>query len=171
MYKIITDTHLGHTNLEKSCERETDATSKIMKNLELLKEQDILIHLGDVCFGNDKYWHTQIVNLQPKRKILVLGNHDKKSLSWYFNIGWDMVVNRFDLKVYGTHIAFSHEPLYAGDFELNIHGHIHNNIRYYNPSTIHKLIYIEHHYNAISLQKIVEGKYHNQDDVVGSLSN
>lgn len=92
-----------------------------------LSEEDTLIHLGDVCMGKDAEVHK--VNIAPikAKKILVRGNHDHKTNSWYLDHGWDFVCRSFYDKYFGLKILFTHEPrAWDGLFEVNIHGHLHD---------------------------------------------
>ena len=126
---LTTDTHLGHVNMVKYCGRPPEHSEIILTNLrEMLKAGDILIHLGDVCIGRDEYWNTYLQTLLPSiRKILVRGNHDKKSDNWYLSHGWDFVCESFSDHYYGRYVTFSHEPI-PNIQNLNIHGHFHNNL-------------------------------------------
>ena len=50
---IISDTHFGHYNLIKNNIRPVAFEQRIMQNLYSLNltEHDLLIHLGDFCWG------------------------------------------------------------------------------------------------------------------------
>lgn len=127
-YWITTDTHLNHDILKKYCGR-PDNVDEIIKSelLKSLKEGDTLIHLGDVCIGNDVENNEWFNTLKGIKKILVKGNHDSKSSSWYMSHGWDLVVERFDFTMFGKRIAFTHAPIaWDGYFDVNVHGHFHN---------------------------------------------
>ncbi len=158
---VVSDTHFGHTLLQQKTHRPVNADQIMLSNIEYIHMAplDLFIHLGDICIGNDSFWHKQLRLKVKGRMLLVLGNHDKRSISWYFDHGWDMVVNRFDLKRFGKRIAFTHEPIQIEDsFDLNIHGHLHNNTRiteYPVRKNIHKLVMMEHHYKPIKLQTII----------------
>ena len=127
-YWLTTDTHFGHTDkMVEYCGRPKDYEDKIFNGLELLGDEDVLIHLGDICIGDDEKWSEQIYNeCMLGQMILVRGNHDNKSDSWYYEHGWSFVCDTFSLKKYGLNILFSHTPQPIGDFDLNIHGHFHN---------------------------------------------
>ena len=158
-YWIITDTHFGHENIKKYTGRPDGFEYSILKNTEnIVKDGDVLIHLGDFSFGNDSYWHNLWRNIKGN-KILIRGNHDKKSLTWYMENGWDMVVDEMLLNIYGKRILFSHKPISdRGYFDLNIHGHQHNTVHH--PETPmgekNRLVFIEHNYAPINLRSIVE---------------
>lgn len=126
-YWITTDTHFGHRKLEEYSGRPSNFEDLIWKGLEKLTTTDCLIHLGDVCIGKDSEWHKKIQTLDC-RLILVKGNHDGQSNSWYLEHGWDFVCDSFSMKFGGKNILFSHEPQDIGKFDLNIHGHFHNNL-------------------------------------------
>lgn len=124
---IISDTHFNHTDkMIEYCGRPENYNELIWKNLKQLKDDDILIHLGDVCIGKDREVHKKLQEFKFK-KILVRGNHDKKSNSWYLNNGWDFVCEEFKDTLFGKNILFSHMPkVWDGVYDLNIHGHFHN---------------------------------------------
>lgn len=126
---LITDTHFGHSKLTEYCNRPPNFSNNILKELQIVKQDDVLIHLGDFCFGEEENWHNTFHNYVQGKKILIKGNHDNKSNSWYFKHGWDFVCDSFTLTVFGKKILFSHVPLSRrkhGDYDLNIHGHFHN---------------------------------------------
>jgi len=123
---LTTDTHFNHKKLIEYG-RPEDFEERIWKGLKVINENDMLIHLGDVCIGDDEMINRRFTMNNGAKKVLVLGNHDHKSVKWYLEHGWDMVCERFDLKMYGKRIAFTHMPIaWDGYFDINIHGHFHN---------------------------------------------
>jgi len=124
---ITTDTHFGHANMVAYCGRPVDFSERILANLHFLQPEDTLIHLGDICIGGDAYWHEKLSGIHC-RKILVKGNHDNKSNSWYLSHGWDFVCNSFTLTISGKKVVFSHQPQCLADNDFNIHGHFHNQL-------------------------------------------
>lgn len=124
-YWVTTDTHFGHAELIKLKTRPAKVDDLIMRNHWKIPPGDILIHLGDICWGNDAEWHALFREI-PVRKWLVKGNHDKKTASWYLDHGWDFVCESFTMEYFGRDILFSHIPQYkTGYYDLNIHGHLH----------------------------------------------
>lgn len=125
-YFVIADTHFGHKSLaDKYQSRPADFEKKIITNWRrMVKAEEIVIHLGDITVGTSTDWSFIIPDL-PGRKILVLGNHDKKTESWYMANGFDFCCSSFVWNMYGLEIAFSHEPIFTGTFDLNVHGHLH----------------------------------------------
>lgn len=127
-YWIISDTHFNHSKLEEWGGRSGDWQEKLWKGLNEIPETDSLIHLGDICIGNDLEIHEKISNLKCK-KILVLGNHDKKSKQWYSQHGWDFVCDGLEMIYLGHYLHLTHRPTrQQGNNTFNIHGHTHGNL-------------------------------------------
>jgi len=124
---LISDTHFNHANIKEYCGRPDDFNERLFQGLFNIPEEDILIHLGDVCFGGREVHNKYILPIRCK-KWLVRGNHDKESDSFYLSNGWDFVCEQFQNLYFGKRIVFSHRPVKNGDFNYNIHGHFHNNL-------------------------------------------
>ena len=157
-YWVIADTHLGHDKMHDLCGRPEDFCKRIMAGLKVVGRDDILIHLGDICIGNDAE-HTDNITMFNGKKWLILGNHEKKSKSWYLTHGWDFVADRIDFNMFGRDIVFTHVPIDVKENELNIHGHLHNNDhREVGELTgCHKLVALEDTgYAPLRLRTIVE---------------
>jgi calcineurin-like phosphoesterase family protein len=122
---IISDSHFGHNKL-KQFGRPEHFEIRILNGLSKISSEDILIHLGDICIGDDAAWHQQLKKIFC-HKWLVLGNHDGKSMSWYLSHGWSSVNTYFAFNIFGKHILFSHIPKIDIGYDLNIHGHLHDN--------------------------------------------
>lgn len=127
---ILTDTHFGHRNMINYENRPQDFSSLILRNTkETIGKQGVLLFLGDFCIGNDEMWHQNFFGRLNPRVMgwMVLGNHDKKNLTWYLDHGWDMVCFSLELKIHGKHLRFTHEreeTLPEG--VINVHGHSHS---------------------------------------------
>ena len=104
-----------------------------------IKEDDILMYLGDICFrwceGKDLEEVKRIMKSLPGIKVLVLGNHDLMlGEDFYSDCGFHYVMERFEWEK--RNLVFTHKPEKMdtyGEEWLNIHGHIHN-IKTYNDS-------------------------------------
>ncbi len=124
---LTTDTHFNHKKILDYCSRPADYEQKLKREFCGLNQNDTLIHLGDICIGNDEEVHETIIIPMASKKILVRGNHDKKSNSWYLRNGWDFVCETFYNKYFGVNVLFSHRPrTWDGYFDVNIHGHLHD---------------------------------------------
>lgn len=122
---VVGDTHFGHTELAtKYGSRPQDFERRITRKwMETVQDNDLVIHLGDVVVGRTTDW--EMVTQLPGRKILTVGNHDRKSMTWYMTNGFDLACQSLSLTMFGLNIAFSHKPMDREPFDLNIHGHLH----------------------------------------------
>lgn len=164
-YWIISDTHFGHDMLKKRGHRPDDFEEKIIKNLSnQVKRGDIVIHLGDFAFYKLDEWRYRFLNAcyLAESNVLVRGNHDKQTDTWYMRKGWDFVCESFTLKKYGRVFLFTHVPISSNllamtdDNTVNIHGHLHyTNHRNAQTCDKHRLIKMEHNYCAVNLQRLI----------------
>lgn len=111
-HRVISDTHFGHELLVNLWDRKKWYEYKIDRSLKKLTKDDVLIHLWDICIGNDQEVHDTYIKPLQCRKILVKGNHDRKSDSRYLDNGWDMVVESMVINMFGKKILFQHIPGY-----------------------------------------------------------
>ncbi len=125
---VISDTHFGHDKMIEWGSRKGGFEQSILGNLsDVLTENDIMLHLGDVCLGNDAHWNNLIANIVCRKKWLIKGNHDSKSSNWYLNHGWDFVGTKINLRQFGHTIVCSHTPqALSNSGRVNIHGHLHD---------------------------------------------
>lgn len=133
----ISDTHFGHEKLTTLSNRPEDFTEIILEDLNR-QRGDLLIHCGDFCIGQDEKW-AEAFNLATvgfSKRILVRGNHDKKSDSWYLSRCFDFVCDQLVTTHFGKRVIYSHMPVFRNDkfWEpsfgpvRNIHGHLHGNM-------------------------------------------
>lgn len=129
-YWIISDTHFNHTKLEEWGGRSGTWQTQLYEGISRIPEGDTLIHLGDICIGNDEEIHKQLAHVTiGVKKILIRGNHDKKSAQWYLDHGWDFVLDGMALLFHGRYLYFSNRPTpVMYNFTENIHGHTHGNL-------------------------------------------
>ena len=127
---ICSDLHFLHDNLIKPeyCSRPEDHSKKMFENLMTIPEKDLLICLGDISIGRELEVYERFIKPLKCRKILVKGNHDRKTNNWYLTHGWNFVCYSFQDSYRGKRVLFSHYPMCVDDYDFNIHGHLHNNI-------------------------------------------
>ena len=98
---------------------------------------DTVFHLGDVALTSESEMKDLIPKLKGK-KILIRGNHDKKSKEFFRNVGFGIIPEN-PLKLNKEKIILSHKPLKDTEIPkgfVNVHGHIHNNpLHKINPTT------------------------------------
>lgn len=169
---VISDTHFGHQNIIRYCNRpfETakEADEKMIENWNsVVKDGDIVYHLGDVYFGEAGKHALPKLN---GRKRLIIGNHDNgkdQYLQKYFQkiMVWRMFPE------FG--LLLSHIPLHKQSLERwessidsntgrdmtevayylrNVHGHIHDRE---SPSEDHFNVSVEKiNYTPINIEEL-----------------
>ena len=132
MIYFISDTHFHHSNIIKYCNRpfkdinEMNETIISNRNSSITKD-DIVYHLGDFCLSNDDEIKS-IFNRLNGNKILIRGNHDRKPVKFYENIGFEVLTHAL-IVLDEYKLMLSHVPLpdvKIKDGYINLHGHIHN---------------------------------------------
>lgn len=126
-YWLISDTHFSHTKLEEWGGRKGDWQKQLFAGIANIPVRDTLIHLGDICIGDDENVHNALMAKAPTRRVLIRGNHDNKSVNWYLEHGWDFVMDGMWLEWGGQNLLLSHRPMHPDmwRFTKNIHGHTH----------------------------------------------
>jgi calcineurin-like phosphoesterase family protein len=154
---VISDTHFGHANIIRYCNRPfwkanpvgpiDDQYVESVPDVEAMDEKiienwnsvvknpsDIVYHLGDVYFGKTRGWLERCMG----RKRLILGNHDylpnpylqenfQKILMW-------RMFPEFGLLL--THVPVHETSRNPDKCPVNVHGHIHNNYQVPGPGYI-----------------------------------
>ncbi|MFW7268694.1 metallophosphoesterase [Gluconacetobacter sp. Hr-1-5] len=122
------DTHFGHANILKHCNRpfasvtEMDAALIANWNARVVPGDDIWC-LGDFCRGSPDRYGPHLNG----RKHLIIGNHDRPSAQVWD--GWASVQPYADLKLDDVRLILFHYPIaewngfYRGS--LHLYGHVH----------------------------------------------
>lgn len=164
---LISDTHFNYDNIATYCDRPKDFTEIIIKRWnEVVKPEDLVIHLGDVAIGNRRTVKSLLATLLGK-KVLVLGNHDRQhGPDWWMNQGFDFACQGMKYR----NCWLTHEPStsLADGCLINIHGHLHNFMDkqaadrekamhgVYKPKEFHRLFAIEYtNYYPVNFDKFV----------------
>jgi calcineurin-like phosphoesterase family protein len=139
-YWFTSDTHFGHANIIKYCQRPF-ATADQMNNTLIrnwnsrVKADDQVFHVGDFCFYNTKdhgegvrmVW-TDWWKLLNGHKVLIRGNHDRNNSA-------KSPIQNMVIELGGLRIGLCHRPQAAirelpltgeGAVDLIICGHVHN---------------------------------------------
>jgi calcineurin-like phosphoesterase family protein len=161
---VTSDWHLGHFNITEFCGRPQDWFERIWSGLECIRPEDTLIHLGDYAFRQGPgslraFW----ARMPLCKRILVMGNHDKRSRSQ--KLPWDAVVTPIQQPLMvgypGTVVLLSHRPGLCPDgfAGIDIFGHIHEKgqrLRW-DGSTLHVNACVEHWaYRPFTLAEVYE---------------
>lgn len=122
---IVSDTHFGHNNIIRYCNRPADHDLIMVGNwMAAVGEDEDVLHLGDLIFRKSS------VNVQSLRgrKHLIKGNHDREKDSWYQAQGFEIMPRKMFFNWNGKPVLFTHVPeVEHKGWSVNIHGHIHNN--------------------------------------------
>lgn len=173
---LTSDQHFFHGNIIKYCNRPwnsgKDSDGNIIvtqKDIEEMNEEmimrwnsvvpndGIVYHLGDFALG-DRNKIKEIIPLLNGKINLIMGNHDTKSVDFYYECGFNRVYDHpILLKDF---FILSHEPisfLNKNSCFGNIYGHVHDSDVYKTFSVNSCCVCVERHdYKPISLKYIVE---------------
>ncbi len=131
---VYSDPHFYHKNIvtfinyDGTKVRPWDSADDMTEDMitwynELVSDGDRVYILGDVAFSNANMQAT--VSRLKGRKVLVPGNHEPPKMRKYFDLFDD--VRGYVVK---KGFVMSHMPIHPhsmGKWQLNIHGHLHNN--------------------------------------------
>lgn len=132
---LTSDTHFFHANIIKYCNRpfvDVDEMNAVLVERwnSIVGQNDIVHHLGDFCFGKKE----NVLEILPKLngKIdIVLGNHDRHKIGFYYEAGFHRVYDR--PVVLRNFFILSHAPLewISNDGPYaNFFGHVHDSTVY-----------------------------------------
>ena len=144
---FTSDTHFLHYNIIKYCSRpfkdEEHMTEEIIKNWNrVVKENDIVFHLGDFMFGDMNRFYSIRSRLNGKI-YLVIGNHDWKGVTqgYYTDEFFEGVYQQLKIVVDGQNIYLNHFPfltfdgIYKGKPTWQLFGHVHSNDNLYKQNS------------------------------------
>lgn len=126
------DTHAYHLNIIKYCDRPFTTVEEMNSTMierwnSVVKPEDTVYHLGDVVFGPGSLEHLEeFVTSLNGHKVLITGNHDRQTVQWYKDHGFEYVYTGEFWKYKNSHILLSHRPYPIKHPYINIHGHTHN---------------------------------------------
>ena len=131
---FTSDTHFGHENIIRYCNRPFRNAEEMNAELirrwrETVPEDGIVFHLGDFAHGGSRLWN-DILHALTGRKYLILGNHDMKSLRQGYMGQFEHVAQQMTTKVGGQTIVLNHNPFlcYGGSYRdvWQLFGHVHS---------------------------------------------
>ena len=136
---VTADLHFGHTNIIKFCAHnrghftDVDHMNEEMVRMwnEIVNPEDTVYILGDVAFMPAQK-AAETVNRLNGRKILIEGNHDRKTLNDFtFRNAFAEVHKYLTITHNGNDIVMFHFPIAEWDRmhrgALHFHGHTHGN--------------------------------------------
>lgn len=122
---LISDTHFGHTNIIKYCDRPFANADEMDQALienwnSVVSKNDKVYHLGDVTMSTKKLPLLEQLN---GTKVLIRGNHDIFKLKEYVPYFKDLRGSHEIANLLLTHIPVSDTQKYR--YRGNVHGHTH----------------------------------------------
>jgi len=175
---FISDTHFGHGNIIKYCNRPwnngkneigeiivTPENILAMDNAmierwnSVVGKNDIVWHLGDFALGGKEVAKRVFPQLNGKIN-LVMGNHDHWKIDWYYNLGFHRVYDR--KVIINEFVILTHAPLQFLNSNCpfyQIFGHVHDSPAYKTWTKSSCCACVERHdYTPISW-KTIKQKY------------
>lgn len=131
---FTSDTHFGHANIIRFCNRPFKNVEEMDEALienwnQVVSEDDTVFHLGDFAFGGSSVWKNIIPRLNGHIN-LIIGNHDRKNLRQGYMSSFDMVVPQLQIEIEGNPIYLNHYPFlcYGGSYRgvWQLFGHVHS---------------------------------------------
>lgn len=96
----------------------------------IVKAEDTTYILGDFCWDKEDEWK-RILKLLNGSKVLILGNHDLKNMSFDLKRMFQDIKNYKEITDDKKHIIMCHYPIFCYKASYNpdvymLHGHVHN---------------------------------------------
>lgn len=134
---VTADHHFGHRNIIKYCNRPFSSVEEMnhimveMWNAQI-KDDHLVVHLGDVTLGNAGHVGHILDKLRGK-KILTRGNHDQESICQHPS--WLGVRDALKFNYNGRAVHMRHYPFKPEEMQdktaVYLHGHCHGNMGIY----------------------------------------
>lgn len=96
----------------------------------VVKKDDIVYHLGDFAFGSKEFIQSIAKRLNGHIR-LILGNHDTRSIQFYYDCGFNRVYDQ--PIIINEYFILTHRPIEPMDEKgiyANFYGHVHNDPRF-----------------------------------------
>ena len=124
---LATDWHLWKEK-EGSIIKNENFNTIINNYKRTINNEDAFVFLGDLVDDEfqDRNLLQRTIKSLPGHKILVKGNNDLFDESFYYDCGFEYVVEGFKWNNY----TFSHYPVFNNESTINFHGHLHGR-KYY----------------------------------------
>ena len=130
---VIADTHFGHQNIIKYCNRPfRDVEEMDAKLIEfwnsIVHPDDFVYVLGDFTLSRRMVVIQSLVTKLTGKKILIMGNHDSRKPKDYVECGFNVATRKPMMVEPG--VILMHEPFadvsYVAPNHLYFYGHVHN---------------------------------------------
>jgi len=158
---FVSDTHLGHKNIIKYCNRPFSSVEEMNERLIMNINSKVqpchtLYHLGDFALGISQQIEEWTNAINCRNKTIILGNHDRHTTGWWMKHGW-LCASKVPI-VLSDFLILSHYQVVLEPIShfVNLHGHAHVALPY-RPSPKHWNLSIEMtDYYPVSLDQIID---------------
>ncbi len=132
---FTSDTHFGHSNIIKYCNRPFTSIEEMTEGLidnfnQIVKPGDTLYHLGDISL-NKEVDTNKILSRINGTKHLLTGNHDRVYMD-RLNLSFESIQDYAVVKVEGVTLVLMHFPILSWDRRqhgaIHLHGHTHGGL-------------------------------------------
>lgn len=128
---FTSDLHFYHKNIIQYCDRPYKDVFAMNETLianynYFVKEGDFAFILGDFAFAGKEVVENLLTKMNG-RKILVLGNHDRRQS--VNTLGWQQVEKTLEIEVDGQLVVLNHKPYDEKFIDRKLpllHGHCHS---------------------------------------------
>lgn len=130
------DTHFGHVNIMKYCNRPFKSVEEMDEILvsrwnSRIKSGDVIYMLGDFMFTNRREAPDAMLSRLNGRKFLLIGNHDPKPVRKAQ--GWECVYRLHRIVLDSQGIVLCHYPMFSWQGSCHgswmLHGHCHGTLQ------------------------------------------
>lgn len=127
------DHHFNHGNILEYADRPFSSVEEMNEVLisnynSVVADGDLVFFLGDIFFS-DKKWAEEAMKRLKGTKHLVMGNHDRISVSRYRAWGFDQIHKKSMLAMIGNDLCgLCHYPTMPESWGVRyvLHGHVHS---------------------------------------------
>lgn len=176
MIYFISDTHFGHSNIIKYCNRPFSSIEEMDECLidnwnSVVKDKDEIYHLGDFSLSKNKEYLKSIVKRLKGKKHLVKGNHDYLKDGEYCSLGFQSVQYYKELKWNKRKFCLMHFPLLSWNKmhrgSYMVHGHCHGTINHLNLGITRIDVGVDNfNYTPVSIEEVENLLKDNKPSVV-----
>lgn len=137
---FTSDNHFGHSNILAYAGRDFASVDEMNDTMitnwnKIVKDTDIVYHLGDFTLGNFKAFKYYMEKLNGI-VMIIPGGHDKRWISEYAKEGptskFSVLPPLYTIKALGMEFVLCHYPLFSWEKSLygsiHLHGHSHGSI-------------------------------------------
>lgn len=131
---FTSDTHFNHAKIIELADRPFKDVEEMNEALienwnNVVNEDSVVFHLGDVAFGGVMVIKGILTRLKG-RKRLIIGNHDHRQNFKHWDAYFEAIQSQASIRIADTELVLNHYPFlcYGGSYRnvINLFGHVHS---------------------------------------------